>query len=118
MQDAPPAGMTDTGKVRTTRVSAWWVGLIIAAILLVLLLIFIAQNSRQVTVHYLGLHGQVSLAIALLLSAVVGVLLVAIPGTARIVQLRRALKRNADSHTGTHAAGRGGTTSRSARRKG
>ncbi len=96
----PPAGLTSTGKVRTTRVSAWWVGLIIAAVLLVLLLIFIAQNSRNVTVHYLGLHGQVSLAIALLLSAVAGVLLVAIPGTARILQLRRALKHNAGAHAG------------------
>ncbi len=90
-----PAGLTKTGKVRTTRVSAWWTGLIIAAVLLILLLIFIAQNSRDVTVHYLGLHGQVSLAIALLLSAVAGILLVAIPGTARILQLRHALKHNA-----------------------
>jgi uncharacterized integral membrane protein len=94
--------LTSAGKVRSTRVSAWWVGLIIAAALLVLLLIFIGQNSRNVTVHYLGLHGQVSLAIALLLSAVAGLLLVAIPGTARIIQLRRALKRNA----GLHAASR------------
>ncbi len=90
--------MTSQGKVRTTRVSAWWIGLIVAALLLIALLIFIGQNSRSVTVHYLGLHGHVSLAIALLLSAVAGVLLVAIPGTARIIQLRRALKKNASTY--------------------
>lgn len=93
-----PAGMTSRGKVRTTRVSAWWVGLIIAAVLLIALLIFIAQNSNSTTIHYLGMHGQISLAIALLLSAAAGVLLVAIPGTARIFQLRRALKKNAGAH--------------------
>jgi uncharacterized integral membrane protein len=59
-------------------------------------LIFIAQNSRTVTIHYLGFEGQASLAVALLLAAVAGLLLVAIPGTARIMQLRRALKRNAE----------------------
>ncbi len=100
-----PAGLTKTGKVRTTRVSAWWIGLIIAAGLLILLLIFIAQNSANVTVHYLGLHGQVSLAIALLLSAVAGILLIAIPGTARILQLRRALKHNAGVHSGRQRKG-------------
>lgn len=96
--NAQRAGLTSRGKVRSTRVSALWIGLIIAAVLLVLLLIFIAQNSRDVTVRYLGLDGQVSLAVALLLSAVAGLLLVAIPGTARIIQLRRALKKNAGAH--------------------
>jgi uncharacterized integral membrane protein len=72
-----------------------WVGLIVAAVLLVALLVFIAQNSRQVTIHFLGFHGHISLAIALLLSAVIGLLLIAIPGTARILQLRHALKKNA-----------------------
>ncbi|MBN9621273.1 MAG: DUF1049 domain-containing protein [Actinobacteria bacterium] len=90
-----PAGLTPSGKVRTTRVSAWWVGIVIAAVLLVVLLIFIAQNSATVTIHFVGAHGRVSLAIALLLSAVAGVLLIAIPGGARIIQLRRALRRNA-----------------------
>ena len=63
-------------------------------IVLILLLIFIGQNSQQVTIHYLGMHGHVSLAIALLLAAVLGVLLLAIPGSLRIMQLRRNLKRN------------------------
>lgn len=100
MSDNPhPAapGMTPRGRVRPTRVGAWWTGLIIAAVLLVALLIFIAQNSHTVSVHYLGLQGDVSLAVALLLSAVVAVLIVAIPGTARILQLRHALKKGAHS---------------------
>jgi uncharacterized integral membrane protein len=94
----PPPGMTRHGKVRRTRMSAWWVGLIITAILLIALLIFIAQNSRTVAVQYVGANGHVSLAVALLVAAVAGVLLIAIPGAARIIQLRRALKRNAAIH--------------------
>jgi uncharacterized integral membrane protein len=93
--ESPPPGMTRKGKVRRTRASAWWVGLIIAAVILVALLIFIAQNSASVAVRYLGVDGHVPLAIALMLSAIAGVLLVAIPGTARMIQLRRALKKNA-----------------------
>jgi uncharacterized integral membrane protein len=91
----PAPGLTSTGKVRRTRVSAWWAGLIIAAVILIALLIFITQNSGRVSVQYLGAHGSVSLAVALLLAAIAGVLLVAVPGTARIVQLRQALKKNA-----------------------
>jgi putative membrane protein len=91
----PPPGINSKGKVRRTRASAWWVGLLIAAVILVALVIFIAQNSATVAVRYLGVQGHVSLAIALVLSAVAGILLVAIPGTARMIQLRRALKKNA-----------------------
>ena len=90
---ATTPGLDSRGRVRRGRVSALWVGLIVAAVLLIVLLVFISQNSRTVTIHFLGLHGQLSLAVALLLSAVIGVLLVAVPGTARILQLRHALKR-------------------------
>lgn len=91
----PAPGMDERGKVKRGRVSAIWIGLIIAAILLIALLIFIAQNSRTVVIHFLGLSGHISLAVAILAAAVVGVLVPAIPGTARIIQLRRALKKNA-----------------------
>jgi uncharacterized integral membrane protein len=93
--DRPPAGLTSQGRVRTTRVSAVWVGVIVAALVLIALLIFIAQNSKTVAIHYFGFSGHISLAVALLLAAVAGVLLVAIPGTGRILQLRHALKKNA-----------------------
>jgi uncharacterized integral membrane protein len=74
--------------------SAAWVALIIAAILLVALVVFIAQNARAVSIHYVGLDGRVPLAVALLAAAVAGMLLVAVPGTARIIQLRRAIKKS------------------------
>jgi uncharacterized integral membrane protein len=97
-----PAGLTNHGRVKRTRVSALWVAIIVAALLMIALLIFIAQNSTSVTIHFLGFSGQISLAVALLLAAVGGVLLVAIPGTARIVQLRRALEKNAAASQSKH----------------
>lgn len=93
----PGAGLTDKGRIQGTRVSSWWVGLIVAAVLLIALLIFIAQNQDTVTIRYFGLEGQAPLAIALLIAAIGGILLVAIPGTARIMQLRRSVKKNAGS---------------------
>jgi uncharacterized integral membrane protein len=92
---AQSGAVVDKGRVRRTVSSALWVGLIGAALVLILLLIFIVQNSADVTVHYLGLHGRVPIAVALLLSAIAGLLLIAIPGTARIVQLRKAVRNNA-----------------------
>lgn len=88
------AGLTSRGRVKATRTSIVWVGLVASALVMIALLIFIAQNSTTVTIHFLGFSGRISLAVALLLAAVGGVVLVAIPGTARIVQLRRALKKN------------------------
>jgi uncharacterized integral membrane protein len=48
---------------------------------LLLLLIFILENGKQVSVTYFGAHGHLPLGVALLLAAVLGVLLVVIPGT-------------------------------------
>jgi uncharacterized integral membrane protein len=93
---APPQSATTEERrppLRRTRASATWVGVIIAALILIALLIFIVQNSGQVSVHFFGFRGRISLAVALLLAAIAGIVLVAIPGTVRIVQLRRAVRR-------------------------
>lgn len=90
----PAPGFDQKGKVRRTRVSGVWIGLIGTALFLILLIVFIAQNSRQVPLHFFGWSGQFSLALTIVLSAVIGILLVAIPGTVRILQLRRALRKN------------------------
>jgi uncharacterized integral membrane protein len=93
-RSTPAPGFDDRGRVRASKVSGVWVGLIGTALFLILLVIFVAQNSRRVSLHFFGWHGQFSLALTILLSAVIGILLVAIPGTVRIVQLRRALRQN------------------------
>ena len=65
-----------------------WVAVSTGLILLILLIIFILQNQDRVTVHYLGVAGELSLGMALFIAAVAGGILVAIAGAARILQLR------------------------------
>jgi uncharacterized integral membrane protein len=90
------------GRVRRTRAGGIWVGLIASAIVLIVLLVFILQNSQTVVIHFLGFSGHLSFAVAMLIAAVCGLLLVATPGTVRIMQLGRALKKTASP--GTNAA--------------
>ncbi|KYH42859.1 lipopolysaccharide assembly protein LapA domain-containing protein [Branchiibius sp. NY16-3462-2] len=84
--------LANSDLLHRTRASVWYVGLIVVAILLILLMIFIGQNLDKVTIHFLGLTGQVSIAIALVIAAVAGILLVAIPGGIRMMQLRKRVK--------------------------
>jgi uncharacterized integral membrane protein len=81
-------------KIKRTRTSGLWVTVGSFAVVLLLLLIFILQNGTQVSVSYLGAHGHLPLGVALLLSAVCGVLLVVLAGAARISQLRAVARRH------------------------
>jgi uncharacterized integral membrane protein len=91
----PPAPAPTADPLRRTRAGSTWVGLIVFTAVLVLLLIFILQNTQSVEISYFGASGQVSLAVAMLLAAIAGVLLTAIAGSLRIWQLRRNLRRSA-----------------------
>ena len=82
-----------SAKVPRSRMGGAWVVLLVAAFVLLLLLIFILQNGQRAEVSFLGAHGQLPMGVALLLAAIFGVLLVALPGTARIVQLRMLSRR-------------------------
>ena len=81
-------------KIKRTRTSGLWVAVGFFAVVLLLLLIFILQNGKQVSVNYLGAHGHLPLGVALLLSAVCGILLVVLAGAARISQLRTVARRH------------------------
>jgi uncharacterized integral membrane protein len=86
------AGWTDAPAARS-RTGVLWTGLILSAVVLLFLLIFILQNSTPVQINFLGASGTLPTGVALLLAAVAGLLLVAIPGGLRILQLRRAARR-------------------------
>ncbi len=58
-----------------------------------LLIIFMLQNQDQVLVRFLGMQGSLALGIALLIAAVGGGILVALAGSARIIQLRISDRR-------------------------
>ncbi|WP_068179954.1 lipopolysaccharide assembly protein LapA domain-containing protein [Mycobacterium sp. UM_CSW] len=77
-----------------TRAGALWSFLIVGFLILVLLLIFIAQNTDSVRFTFLTWHWSLPLGVAFLLGAVVGGLITVAVGTARILQLRRVAKKH------------------------
>jgi uncharacterized integral membrane protein len=87
------------GPVPRTRIGGLWVAAIVATLVGLFLLIFILQNGQSVKVSFLGFDGHLPLGAALLLAAACGVLLVAIPGTGRILQLRRRAHRRSKDDT-------------------
>ena len=96
-----PAGPSRHRALRRTRTGGVWVGLALSAVVLLLLLVFILENGQRVDISYFGAHGHLPLGVALLLAAVAGALLLLIPGTVRIVQLRRTARRH---HTAAQQA--------------
>jgi len=83
----PPQGHAVAG------VSTWFATALFALVLVVLL-VFILQNGHSVALKFFSISGHLPLGVALLLAAAAGILLVALPGTARIVQLRRTARRH------------------------
>lgn len=92
----PPVSPTvaqSTKRPPGTRTSAAWIGICTVALLAVVLIIFMAQNTGSVQINFLWLHGSVPLALALLVAGVGSAILAMAIGTARIAQLRRRLSR-------------------------
>jgi uncharacterized integral membrane protein len=92
--EAPVAPPPRQHVIRRTRVGGVWVMLTISAVVLILLLVFILENLKRADVSFFGAHADLPLGVALLLSAAAGALIVIIPGTGRIVQLRRTARRH------------------------
>ena len=61
--------------------------------MLTLLVILILQNTQEVKVSFLWWDGTPPLSAALLIAAAGGIVLTAIAGSLRILQLRRRVKR-------------------------
>jgi len=92
---APPAGKRPKEPaVGFTRAGALWSALFVGFLILILLLIFITQNTATAPFTFLGLHWSLPLGVAILLAAVVGGLITVAVGTARILQLRRMAKKH------------------------
>lgn len=79
--------------LRGSRTSGLWAAVVSLGLVLLLLIIFIAQNTRRTTVSFLAWDGQVPVAVALLVAALAGLFLAGLAGTLRILQLRRRVRR-------------------------
>jgi uncharacterized integral membrane protein len=100
----PPAGdlsATDTSaekrekiQLGRTRTSAMWFGVWAGVVGVILLIIFVAQNTASVEVNFLWMSGSISLALALLIAGVAGAAVAMGVAAARIIQLRRMVRRS------------------------
>jgi uncharacterized integral membrane protein len=85
---------TPESAVKFTRAAALWSAMIGGFVILILLLVFILQNTGSTTIHLFAWEWNLPVGVAILLAAVCGGLLTVAAGTTRIIQLRRAAKRN------------------------
>ena len=106
--EAPPASPPPSGEASTSpqsqsrtadplrgsRTSGIWVAVVGLGLVLLLLVIFIAQNTQTVNVAFLGWEGTAPLSVTLLAAAVGGLFLAVAAGTLRILQLRRRVRRD------------------------
>ena len=81
-------------KVPHTRTGATWFGICAAAATLVVLVVFMLQNTRSVEVSFLWMHGTLPLALGLLIAGLGSAVLVMVVGGARITQLRRQSRKS------------------------
>ena len=82
------------GRERT-RTSVAFNTLLAGAVVLILLLVFILENTHSVKISYFVADGHIAFGVALLLAAVGGALLVGLVGAARVLQLRHRMRRAA-----------------------
>jgi uncharacterized integral membrane protein len=80
--------------LRGSRTSGIWVAVAVLALLLVLLAVFVLQNTQEVTISFFGGEVEAPLAAALLIATAAGALIVVSAGTLRILQLRRRVRRD------------------------
>lgn len=93
-RDAGPAPSERPARhpLARTRAGGTWVASLVSVITMVLVLIFVLQNLVPTTVRFFGLAGSIPVGLAMLFAALAGALLIALPGTARILQLRRTAR--------------------------
>ncbi|MBC7302562.1 MAG: DUF1049 domain-containing protein [Nocardia sp.] len=80
--------------VRGSRTGYTWIALLAAALLGIVLLIFIIQNLDKVRTDLLFWDFELPLGITVLLSVIAGALVMGLVGGVRILQLRHAAKKS------------------------
>jgi uncharacterized integral membrane protein len=84
---------SDSQHALRTRTGSAWVGLAAAALVAVALVIFMVQNTADAAISFLWMTGELPLGLILLIAVLGSILATMSLGTARILQLRRAIGR-------------------------
>jgi lipopolysaccharide assembly protein A len=79
--------------VRSTRTSRAWIRLLPSLVVLVVILVFVFQNPKDVKVSLFTFSGRFPLSVALLGAVILGALMALALGSLRIFQLRRQVRR-------------------------
>lgn len=98
-QPGPPTQEAPQPAADRPRVGLWEAiadhfTLAVGVLLTIGVAVFVVQNMRAVRLDFLVFHGRLPVGVGMLLSAVVGALVVVIPGSVRIIQLRRVARRH------------------------
>lgn len=86
--------------ILSTRTSRAWIRLLPALVVLVVILVFVFQNPKDVTVSLFTISGTLPLSVALLGAVVLGALMTLTLGSVRIYQLRRQVLRKSQKSDG------------------
>jgi uncharacterized integral membrane protein len=105
VNDAPPADAVQrevpgddgaepgAGVIMSTRTSRAWIRMLPVLVVLVVILVFVFQNPKDVKVSIFTLSGTLPLSVALLGAVILGALMALALGSVRIYQLRRQVHR-------------------------
>ena len=115
MSDVPPApaslpgepapSVSETPPTPTpTRLSAIWTAVVVAVVVLIALIVFIAQNTQRTRINFLWAHGEGPTSVVMLIAAVAGAIIVLVAGGARIIQLRRMEHRRSGASEASPAS--------------
>jgi len=95
VQPATPVSIT------STRTSRAWIRLLPVLVILVVILVFVFQNPKDVKVSLFTFSGTLPLSVALLGAVILGALLAMALGSMRIFQLRRLVRQKSVSEKST-----------------
>ena len=88
------------------KTAGMWIGLILGAIILVLLLIFVIQNNQTAGFQYFSAEFDLPLGVAMLLAAIAGALVMALVGSVRMIQMSWTIRKLRKQQDKIHRATR------------
>jgi len=95
--DAPVQSGTESDAtsevIASTKTSRAWIRLLPVLVVLVVILVFVFQNPKDVKVSLFTISGTLPLSVALLGSVILGALMALALGSVRIFQLRKQVHR-------------------------
>lgn len=92
--------VANSDVILSTRTSRAWIRLLPALVILVVILVFVFQNPKDVKVSLFTFSGTLPLSVALLGAVVLGALMTLALGSVRIFQLRRQVHRKMERSEG------------------